>query len=145
MELEILMSIQWRLNFATVYYWLGSYLDLLRFHLHPSTISPLRHFTLELLDLAVHTPIVMLFPYSMIVAAALHLRIQDAQLIRKVTPYGAEELIRCGEWLWSLFRCPEGVVYFEPEEHIDGVDFDAAVGTNYRIMNFLMVQPCYYY
>lgn len=81
MELDILASVQWRLNFPTVYYWLGSYLDCLRgqHRVRDEAIGPLRLFSLELIDMAVHTPIFVMFPYSMITAAALYIRLQDGK------------------------------------------------------------------
>jgi len=33
MEIEILMTLEWRLNIASPFFWLGCYLDLLRTHL----------------------------------------------------------------------------------------------------------------
>lgn len=139
-ELEVLMAIQWKLNFPTVYFWLNLYLDLLRVQLGIDFVTRLRSTCLEILDLAVHTPIVLSFRYSVIAASAIYIRLQDEWLVMQCTEYSWPDMQACVDWLWGLFSCPENVVYFDPSAMVSEEEFDEAVETNGRIMNFLMDQ-----
>ena len=112
---------------------------MLRLHLNEEALEPLREFSLEMIDLALHTPVFIVFPYSMVAAAALFIRIQDDGLIWQCTGYRLDNMKTCVDWLWSFFRCPECIIYFHPEEAVDHEDFDSAIGNNYRVMNYLMV------
>lgn len=137
MELDILMTLQWRLNFSTVFFWLGCYLELLREHLLEEAIEPLRIMAFELLDLAIHTPGFVVFPYSMLAASALLVRLQDPRLVLLCSRYQAEEIAPCVDWLWSFFRSPDCIIYFNPEEVVEQADYDDAISNNYRTMSFL--------
>lgn len=138
MELDILMTLQWRLNFSTVFYWLGCYLELLRGSpLQSAAIEPLRAMTLEVLDLAVHAPGFVIFPYSMLAAAALFIRLQDPQLIYRCSRYRPDDMGPCLDWLWSFFRCPDCIIYFDPRDSIEEEEYHDAIGINYRVMTFL--------
>lgn len=52
-------------------------MELLRSHLNAEAIEPLRSFSLELIDLAIHTPISLMYSYSLMAASALYLRLQN--------------------------------------------------------------------
>ena len=76
-ELSILMAIQWKLSVPTVYYWLSSYLELLQDDFSPEGMEALRESCLELIDLATHLPLSLMFTYSLIAASALYIRLQN--------------------------------------------------------------------
>ncbi|PJF17870.1 hypothetical protein PSACC_02300 [Paramicrosporidium saccamoebae] len=139
-ELDVLMALQWKLSFPTVYFWLNLYLDLLQNHLCSEMIESLRASSLQLIDLAIHTPIMLLHSYSVLAASALYIRLQDEVLIRQCSEYLWTDLQPCVDWLWGLFSCPECVVYFDPQETVSGEELDEALGTNARIMSFMMEQ-----
>ncbi len=77
--------IGWRLNFRTVYFWLGSYLELLRPYLRDDVIEAVRASALELVDLAMHVPRFMATPYSVIAASALYIRLEDGREAQPAT------------------------------------------------------------
>lgn len=95
---------------------------------------------MQLIDLAIHAPITLVYPYSMVAAAALHIRIQDERLVTYASGYAHDELRPCIEWLWGLHRIPHGVVYFDPGTRVTAEQFDEAISTNARIMYCLMVR-----
>jgi hypothetical protein len=74
------MTIQWKLNVPTVYYWLGSYLELLRDDICLVEREDLRNACLELVDLAIHLPLSLMFSYSLIAASALYIRLQNGTI-----------------------------------------------------------------
>lgn len=84
MEVDVLMKLKWKLNFLSVYYWLGFYLELLRPCLASPSIEMIRIAVMNIIDIAVHCPGFLAFPYSLLSAAALHLRLGDG----KITPIG---------------------------------------------------------
>lgn len=135
------MTLRWRLNAPTIYYWLGSYLELLRFRFSPKEVEDIRRHCIVLLDTAIHTPPNIIYRYSLIAAAILVLRIKDADLIYWASGYSQYDLAQCTEWLTSLFDCAEGIVYYDPSDRILDSQYDGAVRQNARVMRSLMVRP----
>lgn len=138
MELSILSAIEWRLNHPTLYYWLGSYVELLRPHLLPDQLETVHSFVLEAIDLALHTPLCLSYSYSQITAAALFLRLADEKLIALVTGYSPTDLQACAQWIWNILQCPESIVYYSPDTKVSEDLFDSAMTINAQAMRFLM-------
>lgn len=141
-ELEILMMVQWKLNFPTPHFWLNLYAELLWSdeHLSLKEFVSVRKEAMDILDIAIHTPIMLSFKYSILAASALYIRLQDEWLTMQSTEYTWPEIQPCVDLLWSLTGIPDYIIYYDSNDTVSEEEFDYAIESNTRAMNWLMEQ-----
>lgn len=79
-ELDMMMVMRWHLNVASPFYWIGCYVRILEPYLPWGMDKVLLDASLELVDLAIHTPTSLHYSYSVLAAAALSIRLNQGLL-----------------------------------------------------------------
>ena len=128
---------------ATPFYWLGCYVNILRPAIGLDFSKVLFESVLEILDLTTHTSIFITYYYSVIAAAAFHIRLQSFKWLKYATGYEYEQIRPCVRAMVAFLKIPHALEFPSPEERISGPEFDRIIVRNNSILKQLLVQQFY--
>lgn len=94
---------------------------------------------LEILDLTTHTSIFISYYYSVIAAAALHIRLQSFKWLKYATGYDYEQIRPCVRAMAAFLNIPHALEFPCPEARISGQEFDRIIVRNNSILKQLLV------
>lgn len=94
---------------------------------------------LEILDLTTHTSIFINYYYSVIAAAAFHIRLQSFKWLKYATGYEYEQIRPCVRAMAAFLNIPHALEFPSPETRINGPEFDRIIVRNNSILKQLLV------
>lgn len=135
-EIDVLMALRWHLNVATPYFWLSCYVALMEPRVGQRTAEDVRRGALQILDVAMHTPLWTRISYSLLAAAALYIKYPDSDMVHWATGMDVAQVHRAMSLLLTFSR--HRIEYPPPKEAVRSTDFELVIKKNALVLQWLL-------